>query len=852
MTNTISIPDFCLVLMIGPSGCGKSTFAVKHFLPTEIVSSDFYRGVIADDETDQSATPDAFDVVHYIVEKRLKARRLTVVDATNVRPEDRAQLISIAKRYHALAIGFAFTVPEDICHERNKDRPNRDFGPHVVRNQTRLLRRSLKRINREGMRFVYRLSSPEEVNAVTIEREPLWTDKRQERGPFDIIGDIHGCATELEGLLEKLGYSVSISGDGADRRYDITAPEGRRVIFVGDLVDRGPRTPDVLRIAKAMVDGGTALCIAGNHENKLVRALNGRNVQVSHGLAESLAQLEQEPPEVVEELRTFMDGLISHYWLEDGNLVVAHAGIREEMQGRSSGKVRSFCMYGETTGETDEFGLPVRYNWAADYRGRAKVIYGHTPVAEAEWLNGTICIDTGCVFGGKLTALRYPELELVDVPAEKVYFEPAKPLVAEESKGEIANTRLNLSDVMGRQFITTSNGRRIGVSDAQSAAALETMSRFGVDPRWLIHLPPTMSPSETSARDGYLEHPEEALAYFRGQGVETVIAEEKHMGSRAITVLCRDEETVRKRFGLTTEDLGIVYSRTGRAFFPEKAQERAVLERLNAAMTDSGLWNALDSNWICLDAEIMPWSVKAQALLERQYAPVGAAAVAGLGAAHEVAQLAMGRGVELGAFAENLAARLDAATDYRAAYRPYVWPVEKLDDMRIAPFHILASEGAVHSDKPHLWHMEQCHRLAKADPDLLFGTQNRALKVDDEAAVRGLTKWWLDHTAQGGEGMVLKPADFVTRGEKGPVQPAVKCRGKEYLRIIYGPDYDLPDNLDRLRSRGLGKKRSLALREFALGMEALERFVKHEPLSRVHECVMAVLALESDPVDPRL
>ncbi|MEM7221934.1 MAG: polynucleotide kinase-phosphatase [Pseudomonadota bacterium] len=844
----VTLPDYCLVLLIGPTGSGKSTFAARHFKPSEVVSSDRCRGIVADDETDQSATKDAFDLVHFIIEKRLAARRLTVVDATNVRPEDRARLIAIGKKYHALTAGFAFLTPDSVCLERNASRPDRDFGAHVVRNHARLLKRGLKRIHREGMRFVYKLD-PAQADGVEITRERLWTDKRDQNGPFDIIGDIHGCADELEVLLGKLGYDVRRNGGG----YDVIPPDGRRAIFLGDLVDRGPRTPDVLRLVKAMVEAGTGFCILGNHEAKLVKALDGRKVKVAHGLQESLDQMAEETPAFRQEMRHFMAGLISHFLLDEGRLVVAHAGIREDMQGRSSGQVRGFCLYGETTGETDEFGLPVRYNWAQDYRGRAKVVYGHTPVPEAEWLNGTICLDTGCVFGGKLSALRYPELELVQVSAARVYAEPIRPLDHEASPAEERQeATLDIADVLGKRIVTTGLRRTITIYEAQAAAALETMSRFAVDPRWLIHLPPTMSPSETSQRDGTLEHPEEAFAYFAGQGQRHLVCEEKHMGSRAILVVARDDGAARARFGAGRPGSGVIYTRTGRPFFADQALELEVLARVRAALTGAGLWDRLASDWVCLDAEILPWSAKAQALIEQQYAPVAAAARIGLGAAAEALAAGQARGLALDELERENAQRQARAARYRASFKGYVWPVAGLDDLKIAPFHLLASEGAVHGDKDHLWHMARLQELCAQDAALLLATEHRQVDLEDPASQARAAKWWEEMTARGGEGMVVKPLDYVARGPKGLVQPAVKCRGRDYLRIIYGPDYDAPENLTRLRRRGLGKKRSLAAREFALGLESLARFVGHEPLGRVHECVFAVLAMESEPVDPRL
>ena len=853
----ISIPDFCLVVLIGSSGSGKSTFARQHFLSTEIVGSDWARGLVDDDENSQDATGDAFALVHYIAEKRLSRRRLTVIDATNVRAEDRAHLVRIARQYHALSVAIVLNPGEEICHERNTTRPDRQFGPHVVRNQTRSLKRGIRGLDREGFRYVYELRSPEQVDAVEITRERLWTDRRDEHGPFDIIGDVHGCADELIDLLGQLGYAAELSGTGDERRAVTTAPEGRRAFFVGDLVDRGPNSPDVLRVVMAMVEAGQALCVPGNHDAKFLRWLNGRNVTLTHGLGETVQQFESETDTFKGEVKAFINGLVSHAWLEDGGLAIAHAGIKEEMMGRSSGAVRQFCLYGETSGETDEFGLPVRYDWAADYRGRTAIIYGHTPVPEAEWFNNTLCIDTGCCFGGKLTALRWPEKEIVSVPARKQYAEPIRPLgFSEAASGLTAQQHqddlLDIDDVIGKRIVRTSLGRAVNIQEANAAAALEVMTRFAISPKWLIYLPPTMSPSETSSREGYLEHPEEAFAYFAREGVAEVVCEEKHMGSRACLVVCRNADTARARFGVTTGETGAIYTRTGRAFFKEPETTAAILERVAAAMTAADFWARNETDWALLDAEIMPWSAKAQGLIRDQYAATGAAARTGLGAVVNLLQEAASHGTDVGELADQFAARHERAVMYTDAYRRYCWPVTTLDDYRIAPFHVLATEGAVHMDKDHVWHMDELGRITATDDPILMATPFHRVALDDPAAVEAATSWWTEMTTAGGEGMVVKPRDFIVRGPKGMTQPAIKCRGSEYLRIIYGPEYDAPEHLDRLRRRGLGLKRSLATREFVLGHEALIRFTAGEPLRRVHECVFAVLALESEPVDPRL
>src|SRR5437899_506881 len=594
---TIEIPELALVILIGPSASGKSTFARKHFKPTEIITSDLCRALVADDENAQDATAAAFEVLHLIASKRLEGGRLTVIDATNVQPESRKSLVELAKRYYCLVVGIVFDVPERVMIDRNKQRTDRTVRQDVIHRQRDQMRRSQRFLKREGFRYVFTLESEEAVNAAVLERKPLWVNRRDQHGPFDIIGDIHGCLDELCNLLSRLGYDVGVQGHGPDGpEYRVTPPPGRKLIFLGDLVDRGPNTPGVLRLVMSAVASGAALCVPGNHEQKLVRALQGRNVQVTHGLAESLGQLSEQPPGFKERAVAFLDGLISHYVLDDGKLVVAHAGLRQEMQGRASGRVRDFALYGETTGETDEFGLPVRHNWAAEYRGRAMVAYGHTPVLEPEWLNRTVNIDTGCVFGGKLTALRYPEKEFVSVPAAHTYCEPARPFLAADhqarslSAQQLHDEVLDAEDVLGKRIITTRLRGTVTIREANATAALEVMSRFGANPKWLIYLPPTMSPCETSSQQGLLEHPAEAFAYYRSQGAPKVICEEKHMGSRAVVIVCQDEKAAKERFGIAEDEIGIVYTRTGRRFFNEPELERQFLNRLCAALTAADFW----------------------------------------------------------------------------------------------------------------------------------------------------------------------------------------------------------------------------------------------------------------------
>jgi len=750
----------------------------------------------------------------------------------------------------------------------------------VIRQQRSQMRRSIKGLKREGFRHIFTIDSEGTANVVNIERVPLWNNKKELSGPFDIFGDVHGCCDELEILLADLGYRRNElnSEDEVWGMYYYSHPEGRKAVFLGDLVDRGPRVLDTLGLVRNMMNTGNALCVPGNHDIKFLRKLWGKNVQITHGLDKTLAEYEALSEETRVRFReaaiAFIHGLVSHYVLDGGKLVVAHAGMLQEMQGRGSGKVREFALYGETSGETDEFGLPVRYNWAADYRGPATVVYGHTPVPEPEWLNRTVNIDTGCVFGGKLTALRYPEKEFASVSAKRTYAEPARPFLPDHQTDQTLTTQqtldslLEADDVVGKRIVSTRLRKNITIREANATAALEVMSRFAADPKWLIYLPPTMSPCETSQDVAYLEYPAEAFDYYRSSGITRIVCEEKHMGSRAIVIICQDENVARARFGVKNDGTGIVYTRTGRRFFNEKSIEEGLIGKVRNALDKSGFWKKFETQWVCLDCELMPWSAKAQELLKSQYAAVGAAATAALSDTilalekaskrndletdYTVPEYSSAQPADIEQVLTWYQNRFKMVIDYRQAYRHYCWHVESIHDLKLAPFHVLATERSVHVDKNHAWHMATIDEFCAYDSDILLSTPYKIVDLNDPQKQQGTLEWWEDLTRKGGEGMVVKPYDFIAKGKRGLIQPAVKVRGKEYLRIIYGPEYTAQSHMDRLKARNLGRKRSLALREFALGIEALERFVRKEPLRYVHECVFGVLALESEPVDPRL
>lgn len=346
------------------------------------------------------------------------------------------------------------------------------------------------------------------------------------------------------------------------------------------------------------------------------------------------------------------------------------------------------------------------------------------------------------------------------------------------------------------------------------------------------------------------------------------MCEQKHMGSRAVIILCKDENVAASRFGVTDGSSGLIYTRTGRHFFDgqEADKEQALLSRLRVVLDQTEFWEEFKTDWLCLDTELMPWSAKAQQLLVEQYAPVGRAGRDGLSKALEalrgavghkrksfdVGETVSGQNFDLQGVLDSYEARRESLEKYIEAYHQYCWPVDSVDDYRIAPFHILATEGKVWTNQSHIWHMDAIKKYMTGTDPVFVATNHLLVELNDEASVAAGMQWWEELTGAGGEGMVVKPFDFIAMRGNEVLQPAVKCRGREYLRIIYGPEYLLGNHLERLKKRSLGKKRRLAIAEFALGMESLERFVKKEPLYRVHECTFGVLAMESEPVDPRL
>ena len=879
----LELPDFCLLLLVGASGSGKSTLAARLFAPTEVLSSDAFRAMVSDDPDCAAATGDAFALLRDLAARRLAWRRLTVVDATNLRAVDRATFVAAARAAHAPCLALLLDVPEAVCLERNRARP--DPRPaKAVKRHCAMASRAFRSLRREGFTRVLRLAE-DDIAAAAVRRVPLRTDRRADAGPFDIIGDVHGCWQELRHLLDRLGYTVSESPEPGLPRFRLSHPEGRRIILLGDLADRGPDSPAVLQFAVDAAGAGAALCVPGNHDIKLLRHLRGREQSPDHGFAATMEQLAADPErhaELLAALPRFLDGLPSHLVLDGGALAVAHAGVKKSMLARASRGVLDFCAHGEHMGDTDDFGLRVRADWAADYDGEATVVHGHTAAPEPRWTGRTLCIDTGAVFGGSLTAFRWPERELVQVPAMQVWCEPKRPLDASpepshgeartdgagtavsggepaspdatdrntmvmDPSGEARFARLpDAAHLLAKRLFATRFGRPVSIDAGRAAAAFETLARFSADPRWLVFVAPTTATVGSSAREGWLERPEEAFAHYAQAGVSRVCVQEKHMGSRAVAVICRDAETAARRFGDASRT-GAITTKTGRPFFADPDVEADAVARLRAAAGRAGLWETLGgTGWVVIDGEMLPWLLKAGGLIRGTFAPAGCAGAEAACALEAAASAAAARGVPGASALAEMAARrgMDMAA-YRSAYRPFAADGET----RFAPFHILAAEGQCFSGEPHSWHMARAAELAAADR-FVAPTAWREVDPASPQETAAAAQWWEELCDSGREGVVVKGPCLAPSG--GSLAPSVKVRGRSALRIIYGPGYDDPATLPGLKCRATGRKRTLARIGLAIGLEGLARLAEGASMARVHEAVAGSLAVASEPVDARL
>ncbi|HWO95039.1 MAG TPA: polynucleotide kinase-phosphatase [Bacillus sp. (in: firmicutes)] len=868
MKNEILLPHAGIVLLVGPSNSGKTTFLQKWVeqgvvKPSEVVSSDQFRLLVGDtdfiewgnrpkDEADvlfgdyQLISEKAFEAMDSMIETRAQLGKLTVIDATHLYSEDRKKYMDMAKKYHVPSMVIVLDIPEEILIERDAER---DFprGKRRIKQQVQTFLKNKRFIKKEGFRHQYVLKH-DQIDQVQFIRKtnPLEIEVGQ---GVDFIGDVHACYDELLELLHQLGYIANEEG-----LY--VHPDGRKFVSVGDVMSRGPRSIDSMVFFKKHVDADLAYMIDSNHGWKIARWLDGRNVTLSHGdekVAEEFKQYEETYGEekaiqLKNELKDFLLRAPSHYlFIKNGVRVVvaAHAGIKDHYIGKQSHAISDFCRYGDSEG-LDERGKPIRKDWYTGHQSKELIIWGHDPKIQPLMINNTINIDQGAVFGGNLTAFRYPEKKFVFVKSKQDYSG-----TEDHPLKEWQEKRLNPPNIArfinGYSVLTKQYGE-IKVQEGVVKSAIDTVSHFTVPIEELIYIPPTMSPTpEPSKLEDYLEHPVEAFGYYQSNGVQTMVVEKKHMGSRGILLLFKDENTAVQYVGRPT--LGTIYTRTGRPFFA-KEMENEMIEKLNRDLTHNGYFEKYHTDFILVDAEIMPWNLKAKELISTQYAHVAEVALMDRTKLKEKLETALDHGREVEPWLSELNTKLENVNVFREMFQKYCWNTEGITGIQIAPFHLLAHSGETFFHKSHLWHMKKNQEFSSLS-DLFIETE--FMVVSNEASMKQAISWWESMTEEGHEGFVVKPEYFISRNEKGKLlQPAIKVRGRKYLHMIYGMDYLLPENLKRLKKRNVGKKQRHALMEFALGVEGIERFVHKDSVERIHECVLAILALEAEPVDPRL
>lgn len=863
----INLPHAGIVLLVGPSNSGKTTLLnqliqEEQILESEVVSSDQFRVLVSDvefiswngrpkEESEalfdeyQQISKEAFAAMEFLIARRCRLNKLTFIDATHLREDEREKYLQMAKKFHVPAIAIVLNLSETELLRRDGER---EFprGKNRIKQQYQQFKKTLRFIKKEAFRSTY-IFGEEELEILNVNRfdNALLIDVGN---GIDFIGDIHGCFDEFLEILVKLGYQENEEG------YFVH-PEGRKILSLGDVLSRGTRSLETLQFFQKHVSAGLAYMIDSNHGWKIARWLDGKNVKLAHGDENVAAEFEsyeskhgsEETVRLKEQIKDLLLEAKSHYIIQKNGAQVAvavHAGIKDHYIGKQSPLISDFCRYGDTDG-LDENGKPIRKDWTIAHKSSELILWGHDPKPQPLLINNTLNIDQGVVFGGSLTAYRFPERQVVSVKAKKDYANvPDNPLKGWEQKRLAPPNVMKFLD--GYSVLTEQYGEVRIYADGV-LPALDDLSHYALPLEEIVYLPPTMSPTpKPSQLEEYLEHPLEAFDYYLSKGIETMVVEKKHMGSRGILLLFKNKEAAKEYIG--RETLGIIYTRTGRAFFQKELEEQIVAQ-LNTDLMKSGYFEKYNTDFVLLDAEILPWNLKAKELIFNQYAHVGEMALLDRSKLKDSLQNAYDDGKDVLGWIQENEVEIQNAKIFNEVYQKYIWNTEGLEGIQIAPFHTLAHSTETFFHQSHTWHMEK-NKEFRGISRLFVETEYRV--VSDEASMKAAIEWWTEMTEDGHEGFVVKPESYVARHKGKLLQPAIKVRGRKYLHIIYGMDYLKSENLTRLKQRNAGKKQRNALKEFSLGIEAVNRFVNRESLERFHECVLGILALEAEPIDPRL
>lgn len=858
----VQLINGAIILLIGPSNSGKSTLlkslvAKNQLLQSEIISSDAFRTLVSDTdfidlsnitkededivyEDYQRTSEQAFHALHTIVEARAKLNKTSIIDATNLRSFEREKYFEIAKQHHVPVIGIVLNISKETLLVRDAQRKN-PRGQKRVAQQFNTFKYELKALKKEHFAKLYFVKESDEIEIV----RPVNKLLLEIGAGFDIIGDIHGCYDEMLTLIEKLGYEKH------DELY--IHPEGRRLISIGDVMSRGPKSIDTMLFWQTQIEAGLSYMTDSNHGWKIARYLSGQHVVLTHGdelIEQEFFHYEQAHGTeatlmLKQQLASMLFNTPSHYVLmKDGvrKAVVTHAGIKDHYIGKQSKRISDFSRYGDVQ-HTEEGAKPIRGDWFTQHKTSELIIWGHDVKVQPFKANRTINIDQGAVFGGELTAFRYPEQHVVSVKANANYAGTDDNPILEAKNRRFSPPRA--SQFVNGFTVHLSNDEQVNIPKENALAALDTFSHYTLPLEQIIYLPPTMSPTpQTSALPDYLEHPAEAFAYYQKNGVHSLIAEKKHMGSRAVIFIAKSKEIAKEL--INSNQLGYITTRTGRAFF-EHEQQQALLEKIHAELEAANYFECFNTTFVLMDAEILPWNLKAQSLIDEQYETVAENAL--LDRFKLVKKLQQTEQVDVSDWLADYSEKLKNAVCFDAVFKNYCWSTNDLAGIQIAPFHILSHSTGANFHMPHSWHMEMNELLAK-NSSLFISTEYRI--IHNETDELEVIKWWQEMTENGHEGIVIKPLSFLAYNKGKLLQPAIKVRGREYLRMIYGMDYTNEASLKKLKQRNPSRKMKNALLEFKLGLESISRFINVESSSRVHECTLATLALESDRIDPRL
>jgi len=838
----IILPEIALVVVLGPSKSGKTTFTRKHFAPSEVFHLDEIHEHYAPERKGSDTEADDLDTFHFLLEKRLKQGLLTVIDGSFITQSSRKKMREIARRYSTQLIGIWMDLPESELVSRHTQ------GDSMAKARLEMarLQAHADKFQLEGFKQVYRLDTQADIDAVDFVRTQFSCNQRALSGPFDVIGDVHGCLVELESMLAQLGY---VQAEGAPTYRH---PDGRTAIFVGDLISRGPSSLATLAIVRAMVAHGSALSVKGNHETDLLSAMQGQEINLHNGLQPTLDQVAQLPAEEQEQILAFIDQLPFHLLLDEGKLAVAHGGIKANMQGRESADIESFNLYAESGGPSNHWGMEIKPTWALEYEGNATVVHGHLPVKTATWTKQVLNLDTGCVYGGHLSAFRYPEREIVTVKADQEYatFVDTSPPEDGLANPEIRpHQSVDFARITGRNLVSTSAQYYISIKDDIAPTVLDHLVQNGTHPGQLVYLPPLLSPTKSSSIPGYLEHPREAFNYYAKKGLSEVIVEEMQGGAKTTILLAKDQQTAYKKLCISDKSLGIAINSLGSYSFQNEAIGNTFIERFHSLVTELGIWETLSTDWICVEGELLPSSNHWQGMedhFQRMQAGGSAVFPAGIAALEE----AQTQGVDVSDLLNRTLKRQEKNKQFNRQLETEGKAPERLEDYRFVPSFLLASEGDLHFEKQLSWHFEWWKNCQERDA-LFQPSVWQLVSLNAEVEKQAIVSRFETLSDEGKPGMLMRPPQLIIDAGSDLIQPGLKIRGKEYLRLVYGPDYDLPELLEVHRKRRLKEIRQLTVRQLALGYEGLKSFVNHKDVNASYECIFALLCLQCTDVDPR-